>query len=219
MSLSASTAARDRLRVAIQRNGRLGAPSRALLAACGFAWREERDRLMCLGEAHAIDLLLVRDDDIASLIADGICDFGIVGRNVLAEEAARREAAGAADAPIELRALGCGRCCLDIAVPVEWDFREASALDGLRKNLLALQATAIVADFNDDAAGVVIGVEGDGTHRRLAGGRANLGGLDAMVDRITNEMGKRIGDPLNDGLIELRVLAADDELNLLSELP
>ena len=132
MSLSATTAARDRLRVAIQRNGRLGAPSRALLAACGFARREERDRLLCLGEAQPIDLLLVRDDDIPSLIADGICDFGIVGRNVLAEETARREADGSVNVLIELRALGCGRCRLDIAVPVEWNFRDVSTLDGLR---------------------------------------------------------------------------------------
>ena len=76
-------AVRDRLRIAIQKSGRLGDPARALLAACGLSWRESRDKLFCYGESLPVDLLLVRDDDIPGLIADGVCDFGIVGRNVL----------------------------------------------------------------------------------------------------------------------------------------
>ena len=54
---------RDRLRVAIQKSGRLGDPARDLLAACGLTWRESRDRLFCFGEGLPVDLLLVRDDE------------------------------------------------------------------------------------------------------------------------------------------------------------
>lgn len=132
MTLPVCAAGRDRLRIAIQKNGRLGGPARTLLATCGFSWREERDQLFCRGDEQPIDLLLVRDDDIPSLIAEGICDFGIVGRNVLAEEAARRTADGLAAAFAELRALGSGDCRLDIAVPVEWDWRGPAMLAGLR---------------------------------------------------------------------------------------
>ena len=71
-------AGRDRLRIAIQKSGRLSEPARALLASCGLSWRESRDRLFCYGESLPIDLLLVRDDDIPGLIADGVCDLGIV---------------------------------------------------------------------------------------------------------------------------------------------
>ena len=65
-------------------------PARALLASCGLSWRESRDRLFCYGESLPIDLLLVRDDDIPGLIADGVCDLGIVGRNVLLEQDGER---------------------------------------------------------------------------------------------------------------------------------
>jgi len=95
MSPSAAPAVRDRLRIAIQKSGRLGEPARALLASCGLAWRESRDRLFCYGDTLPIDLLLVRDDDIPGLIADGTCDLGIVGRNVLLEQAGERARTGA----------------------------------------------------------------------------------------------------------------------------
>ena len=76
--------ARDRLRIAIQKSGRLADPARALLASCGLSWRESRDRLFCYGETLPVDLLLVRDDDIPGLIA-GVGIFGalsIVGASL-----------------------------------------------------------------------------------------------------------------------------------------
>ena len=70
MSPTVATATRDRLRIAIQKSGRLAEPARTLLAACGLSWRESRDKLFCYGESLPVDLLLVRDDDIPGLIAD-----------------------------------------------------------------------------------------------------------------------------------------------------
>lgn len=123
---------RERLRVAIQKSGRLAEPARALLASCGLSWRESRDRLFCYGESLPIDLLLVRDDDIPGLIADGVCDLGVVGRNVLREQAGARAATGAAAAFRECRSLGFGGCRLAIAVPEAWKWREPGQLAGLR---------------------------------------------------------------------------------------
>ena len=45
MSASLAAPARDRLRIAIQKSGRLAEPARAVLAACGLSWRESRDKL------------------------------------------------------------------------------------------------------------------------------------------------------------------------------
>jgi hypothetical protein len=87
MSATQAAPARDRLRIAIQKSGRLAEPARNLLSACGLSWRESRDKLFCYGESLPVDLLLVRDDDIPGLIADGVCDLGIVGRNELDEQA------------------------------------------------------------------------------------------------------------------------------------
>ncbi|HBK54872.1 MAG TPA: ATP phosphoribosyltransferase [Xanthomonadales bacterium] len=123
---------RDRLRIAIQKSGRLSDPARELLDRAGLSFRESRDRLFCYGESLAIDLLLVRDDDIPGLIADGVCDLGVVGRNVLDEQALERRANGGGEAFVELRKLGFGRCRLSVAVPQDWTWRGPADLAGKR---------------------------------------------------------------------------------------
>ncbi len=132
MSPTASPAGRDRLRIAIQKNGRLSEPARALLASAGLSWRESRDKLFCYGESMPVDLLLVRDDDIPGLIAEGVCDLGIVGRNVLAEQAGERTGAGKPALFREWRALGFGGCRLSVAVPDDWRWDGPAQLSGRR---------------------------------------------------------------------------------------
>lgn len=132
MNPTANVAARDRLRIAIQKSGRLSDPARALLASCGLSWRESRDRLFCYGESLPVDLLLVRDDDIPDLIADGTCDLGIVGRNLLLEQGATRTTQGQPAASREWRALGFGGCRLALAVPEQWQWQGPAQLAGKR---------------------------------------------------------------------------------------
>jgi ATP phosphoribosyltransferase len=123
--------ARDRLRVAVQKSGRLAEPSLNLLRQCGLEFRMSRDKLFCFGETAPVDLLLVRDDDIPGLIAQGVCDLGVVGRNVLEER--RREATqDQAQALTELRALGFGHCRLSLAVPQESTWQTPADLHGRR---------------------------------------------------------------------------------------
>lgn len=123
---------RERLRVAIQKSGRLGEPARDLLASCGLTWRESRDKLFCYGESLPVDLLLVRDDDIPGLIADGVCDLGIVGRNVLVEHGLERAAQGRPADFTEWRQLGWGACRLDVAIEEEQEWTGPQQLEGLR---------------------------------------------------------------------------------------
>jgi ATP phosphoribosyltransferase len=122
----------DRLRIAIQKSGRLSDPARELLARAGLSFREGRDSLFCLGETLPIDLLLVRDDDIPGLIAEGIIDLGIVGLNVLEEKEAARTATGETRAARVLKRLGFGKCRLSIAVPDDWEWSGAERLAGTR---------------------------------------------------------------------------------------
>ncbi|PZU45563.1 MAG: ATP phosphoribosyltransferase [Arsenicicoccus sp.] len=123
---------RERLRVAIQKSGRLGDPARELLASCGLTWRESRDKLFCYGESLPVDLLLVRDDDIPGLIADGVCDLGIVGRNVLVEHGLAHQAQGRGMELTEWRQLGWGTCRLDIAIDEEQEWTGPEQLAGMR---------------------------------------------------------------------------------------
>ncbi|HEY5803244.1 MAG TPA: ATP phosphoribosyltransferase [Lysobacter sp.] len=156
MSPPANTPVRDRLRIAIQKSGRLAEPARGLLASCGLSWRESRDRLFCYGESLPIDLLLVRDDDIPGLIADGVCDLGIVGRNVLLEQDGGRVDSGRTPAFREWRALGFGACRLALAVPDAWDWQGPQQLTGKR---IATSYPALLSRWlaeQDIAADVVL---------------------------------------------------------------
>lgn len=144
MNLISASPRRDRLRIAIQKNGRLSEPARALLGSCGLSWRESPDKLFCYGDNAPVDLLLVRDDDIPGLIADGVCDFGVVGRNELGEQAAARASFGLSDAYAEVRALGFGHCRLMLAVPETWEWTGASQLQGMR---IATSYPAILAGW------------------------------------------------------------------------
>jgi len=123
---------RDRLRIAIQKSGRLSDQSQDLLSKCGLKFRSSRDKLFCFGESLPIDLLLVRDDDIPGLIEQGVCDLGVVGRNVLREQELSVRARGEVPLFGELRALGFGRCRLSIAIPQELEYDGVAQLGGLR---------------------------------------------------------------------------------------
>ncbi|MCY7313852.1 MAG: ATP phosphoribosyltransferase [Pseudoxanthomonas sp.] len=144
MSPTVVPATRDRLRIAIQKSGRLAEPARALLSACGLSWRESRDKLFCYGESLPVDLLLVRDDDIPGLIADGVCDFGVVGRNELDEQAGARARNGLPAAYREFRGLGFGACRLMLAVPEDWQWTGPTQLQGLR---IATSYPSILANW------------------------------------------------------------------------
>jgi ATP phosphoribosyltransferase len=123
---------RDRLRIAVQKSGRLSEPSIRLLEQCGLSFRQSRDKLFCYGETLPVDLLLVRDDDIPGMIADGVCDLGIVGRNVFEEQSRELAALGRESAATEVRALGFGACRLSIAVPQDMAYTGPADLSGLR---------------------------------------------------------------------------------------
>lgn len=131
---------RERLRIAVQKSGRLSDASQDLLARCGLTFRQSRDKLFCFGENQAVDLLLVRDDDIPGLIAQGVCDLGIVGRNVLGEQLMT-----APGEPVrELYALGFGRCRLAIAVAHDAEYTNPQSLSGLR---IATTYPALLGDW------------------------------------------------------------------------
>jgi len=132
MQRTVAATTRDRLRIAIQKSGRLSEPALALLAAAGLSWQESRDKLFYYGESLPIDLLLVRDDDIPGLIADGVCDLGMVGRNVLLEQRYERESRGEPAPFREWRGLGFGRCRLMFGIPDDWNWDPQAQLPGTR---------------------------------------------------------------------------------------
>src|SRR5947208_7595779 len=119
---------RDRLHIAIQKSGRLSDLSRGLLKDAGLRIEEGKNALTARVENFAADLMFVRDDDIPTFVADGACEFGIVGENVL-EEAAL----GQAEPGFEVLArLGFGRCTLRLAAPERLAYDGPQSLAGQR---------------------------------------------------------------------------------------
>src|SRR5210317_1269433 len=119
----------NRIRVAIQKSGRLSDRSLDLLQRCGLRFARSKDKLYWYGRDFPVDLLLVRDDDIPRLLLDGVCDLGFVGENI-AEEVMLERNGG--DGLTCLRKLGFGQCHLSIAVPEDMDIKDSSRLEGMR---------------------------------------------------------------------------------------
>jgi ATP phosphoribosyltransferase len=121
-----------RLRIAIQKSGRLTDNSLDLLARCGLRFSRARDQLVCFGENLPLDILFVRDDDIPGLVQEDACDLGIVGQNVIAEKSLGLLAKGGGPAFQEVLALDFGRCRLALAVPEGFDWSGIESVRGRR---------------------------------------------------------------------------------------
>ncbi|SFN60106.1 ATP phosphoribosyltransferase [Xenorhabdus japonica] len=123
---------KTRLRIAIQKSGRLSDDSRALLARCGIKINLQQQRLIAFAENMPIDILRVRDDDIPGLVMDGIVDLGIIGENVLEEELLTRRAQGEDPCYLTLRRLDFGDCRLSLATPFDFDYTDVECLQNSR---------------------------------------------------------------------------------------
>ncbi len=102
----------ERLKLAVQKSGRLTDNSLDLLVRCGLKFSRGKDQLMCYGENMPLDVLFVRDDDIPDLVQEDVSDLGLVGLNVIEEKRLELAARGAVARFTVLRQLDFGRCRL-----------------------------------------------------------------------------------------------------------
>src|SRR5436190_17148023 len=121
-----------RLKLAVQKSGRLTEPSLDLLARCGLKLSRGKDQLVGFGENMPLDVLFVRDDDIPDLVQEDVCDLGLVGRNVLEEKRLELISRGHPAQFTELRTLEFGRCRLSLAIPEGFTYEGPRSLAGKR---------------------------------------------------------------------------------------
>jgi len=122
----------QRIKIAVQKSGRLTEHSLDLLERCGLKFTQSKDQLFCYGENMPVDLLLVRDDDIPGLVSDDVCDLGIVGRNVVTEKRHSLEEGGRDALFDPVFELDFGHCRLSIAAPEDTPFDGPGSLSGKR---------------------------------------------------------------------------------------
>lgn len=122
----------QRLRIAIQKKGRLSDDTVKLLKACGIKVNLNTQRLIAHSENMPIDILRVRDDDIPGLVMDGVVDLGFIGQNVLEEESMMRAVANEPTAHKVVKELAFGECRFSLAVDNDFDYQGVESLANLR---------------------------------------------------------------------------------------
>jgi ATP phosphoribosyltransferase len=139
----------NRLRIAVQKSGRLAERSLDLMKDAGFRVMKGANDLLYRVENAPIDLLRVRDDDIPTLVSDAVAHFGVVGQNVLEEHAGEPHR----DQASVIMPLGFGHCTLKIAAPAGFAYEGPRSLAGKR---IATTYPNLLTRFLADA-----GVEAD----------------------------------------------------------
>lgn len=113
----------QKLKIALQKSGRLSEESLALLKKCGIRFSNGLGKLRSDAENFPLEIYFLRDDDIPEYVADGVADVGIVGENVLAETEKSVET---------VEKLAFGKCRLSLAVPKNFDYRSIKDFEGKR---------------------------------------------------------------------------------------
>lgn len=144
-----------RIKIAIQKSGRLTDHSLDLLQRCGLKYTRARDQLICFGENMPLDILLVRDDDIPALVRDDVCDLGVVGLNIVEEARLGFDRTDAGEPFSILQRLDYGHCRLSFGYPEDGPAQSVADLGGKR---VATSYPNVVTDYlrrEDIAADVV----------------------------------------------------------------
>ena len=107
----------SKLKIAVQKSGRLFDGSLKLLKDCGISIDNGKDQLKARARNFPIEVLYLRNDDIPQYVEDGVVDVAIVGQNLLIEKQKEIE---------EVEELGFSRCKLSLAVPKEISYTDIS---------------------------------------------------------------------------------------------
>lgn len=128
----------SKLKIAIQKSGRLNEDSLSLLKSCGIKVDNGRDQLKVAVPNFPLEILYLRNTDIPQYLEDGVADVAIIGQNLLIEQEKKVEI---------VQKLGFSKCRVSLAVPKETQTNGISFFEGkkiatsypntLRKYLLA----------------------------------------------------------------------------------
>jgi ATP phosphoribosyltransferase len=124
-----------KLRIAIQKSGRLNEGSIKLLKEAGIEFDNGLNKLKATAFNFPLEVFFLRDDDIPQYVEDGVADIGIVGENVVLEKNKKVNI---------IEKLGFGKCRLSIAIPKEQKYKSLNDLKGQR---IATSYSVIVAKY------------------------------------------------------------------------
>ena len=112
-----------KIRIAIQKAGRLNEESIEILKECGISIDNGRDQLKASSRNFPMEVFYLRNGDIPQYLRDGVVDIAIIGENVLIEK-------GEDISVVEK--LGFSKCKVSLAVPKAFKYNSINDLNGLR---------------------------------------------------------------------------------------
>lgn len=98
----------EKLKIAIQKSGRLHENSLRLLKECGIFFDNGNDQLKIQANNFPLEILFLRNSDIPQYVEDGVADIAIIGQDLIIEKDRKIE---------EIIKLGFSKCRLSLAVP------------------------------------------------------------------------------------------------------
>jgi ATP phosphoribosyltransferase len=159
-----------KLRIAIQKSGRLYEDSVGLLKECGIDLRNVKDRLKTESDNFTLEVFFLRDDDIPQYVQDHVADIGIVGENVLLEK----------NKSVNMvEQLGFGKCRLSVAVPRSMQYEGVQSLAGKK---IATSYPGLVTRYLSDN-GVVAEIHEISGSVEIAPG---IGLADVVADLVSS---------------------------------
>ena len=112
-----------KIRIAIQKSGRLNEESLQILKDCGISIDNGKDQLKASSRNFPIEVFYLRNGDIPQYLRDGVVDIAIIGENVLIEKGE--------DISIAEK-LGFSKCKVSLAVPKSVQYNSVKDLEGKR---------------------------------------------------------------------------------------
>jgi ATP phosphoribosyltransferase len=164
------TYAMKKLRIAIQKSGRLSESSLDLLREAGISLNNGSRKLRSVARTFPLEVIYLRDDDIPQYVEDGVVHIGIVGENEYAEKGCEVDL---------IERLGFSRCRLSIAIPKSERYEGLQDLEGKR---IATSYPVILEHFLD-AKGVKADVHVLNGSVELA---PSIGVADAIFDIVSS---------------------------------
>jgi ATP phosphoribosyltransferase len=160
----------SKLKIAIQKSGRLHDDSVKLLKDCGISIDNSKDQLKANAREFPLEIFYLRNSDIPQYLEEGVVDIAIVGENLLAEKQKNVEI---------IEKLGFSKCRLSVAVPKRFEYESIQSLDGMN---IATSYPKSVQKFLD-ANGVKCDIHVITGSVEIA---PNIGVADAICDLVSS---------------------------------
>lgn len=159
----------SKLKLAIQKSGRLSEKSLQLLKDCGIKISNGNRKLKAEASNFPIELLFLRDDDIPQYVEEGVADIGILGQNEVWEKN---------KAVTETELLGFAGCKLSLAIPRDENYTNLYWFEGRK---IATSYPVIIQKFFNEK-GINVTIEEIGGSVEIATG---IGLADAIFDIVS----------------------------------